>query len=554
MDERIRLLTDHGDKLFGQRSSLLSLWQTIAENFYVERSDFTSVRNLGSEFASHLTSSYPLLVRRELTDAISTMLRTDNWFSLSIEQDENLDNEGREWLEWATKVQRKAMYDRKAQFIRATKEADADFSAFGQCVISREMDFHETSLLYRCWHLRDVAWCERYNGEIGTIFRKWKPMLCELIKSFPQKVSQKVKDAAAKAPYDTWDCRHVVIRADDYESPSGKKWRTPYVSIYYELDSGNILQEVPSWGRIYTIPRWQTVSGSQYAYSPATVAGLPDARLLQAMTLTLLEAGEMAVRPPMIATKDAIRSDVQLFAGGITWADSEYDERLGEVLRPLTQDTRSLPFGMEISKDVQDKLAHAFYLNKLQLPSAGDGEMTAYEISQRIQEYIRNALPLFGPLETESNLSICEDTFEALMRVGTFGPPDSFPKSLRGAEIKFRFESPIHQAIERQKGQKFLESKQLLLEAVQLDPSSAAIMDAPTALRDVLAGIGTPAKWLRDEAVVAQMVEQQQEAQAAQQQLQQIHQAAATAEQVGTAGQALNGAFNPAQTAQSAPA
>lgn len=542
MDERIRTLTTHGDKLFGARGSLLSLWQTIAENFYVERSDFTVVRNLGSEFASHLTSSYPLLVRRELTDAVGTMLRTDNWFSLSIEQDETLDNEGREWLEWATKVQRKAMYDRKAQFVRATKEGDADYSAFGQCVISRETDFSATSLLYRCWHLRDVAWSERYNGEIGTVYRKWKPPMCELIKLFPKTVSQKVRDLAQKAPYDPWDCRHAVIASDDYDTPTGKKWKTPYVSIYYESESGNILQEVPSWGRIYTIPRWQTVSGSQYAYSPATVAGLPDARLLQAMTLTLLEAGEMAVRPPMIATKDAIRSDVQLFAGGITWADSEYDERLGEVLRPLTQDTRGLPFGMEISKDVQDKLAHAFYLNKLQLPEQ-TGEMTAYEVSQRIQEYIRNALPLFGPLEQDYNLTLCEDTFDALMRVGTFGPIDSFPQSLRGAEIKFRFESPIHQAIERQKGQKFLESKQLLLEAIQLDPSAASILDAPTALRDVLAGIATPAKWLRDEDVVAKIVQQQQEQQAAQAQLQQIHQAAATAEQVGTAGQALNGAF-----------
>lgn len=552
MDERIRTLTQHGDKLFTDRISLLSLWQTIAENFYVERADFTVVRNLGSEFGSHLTSSYPLIVRRELTDSVSTMLRTDNWFSLTVEQDDKLDNEGREWLEWATKVQRKAMYDRKSQFVRATKEGDADFTTFGQCVLSREMDFHNTSLLYRCWHLRDVAWSEQYNGEIGSIHRKWKPTFRELAKTFPKTVSTRAKDAATKDPFGTIECRHVVIPSADYEAPAGKKWKAPFVSIYYQADDGTILQEVPAYSRIYTIPRWQTVSGSQYAYSPAAVAGLPDGRLLQAMTLTLLEAGEMAVRPPMIATKDAIRSDVQLFAGGITWADSEYDERLGEVLRPLTQDTRSLPFGIDISKDVQEKLQNAFYLNKLQLP-ANDGEMTAYEVSQRIQEYIRNALPLFGPLETEYNMSLCEDTFEALMRVGTFGPVDSFPRSLRGQEIKFRFESPIHQAIERQKGQKFLESKQLLLEAIQLDPTAAPILDASAAIRDVLAGIATPAKWLRDEDVVAQMVQQQQEQQAEQQTLQQIHQAAATAEQVGTAGQALNGMANQAQQAQSAP-
>jgi hypothetical protein len=48
--------------------------------------------------------------------------------------------------------------------------------------------------------------------------------------------------------------------------------------------------------------------GLAYAYSPATVVALPDARLLQQMTLTLLEAGQKAVDPPLKATSEAIRA------------------------------------------------------------------------------------------------------------------------------------------------------------------------------------------------------------------------------------------------------
>jgi len=66
------------------------------------------------------------------------------------------------------------------------------------------------------------------------------------------------------------------------------------------------------------------------------------------------------------------------------------------------------------------------FLNKLSLPPA-DREMTAYETGQRIQEYIRNALPLFEPMEMEYNGALCEDTFEALMRVGAFGSPQDIP-------------------------------------------------------------------------------------------------------------------------------
>jgi hypothetical protein len=514
----VKKLIGQGDQLFQSRGTLMLLWQDIAENFYPERADFTVKREIGDDYAGNLTTSYPLLVRRELGDSISSMLRPrgQQWFSISIDDDERLANSGKEWLQWATGVQKRAMYDRLSQFVRATKEGDHDFAAFGQPVLSLEVDWSTTALLYRCWHLRDVAWCEKYNGTIGDIHRNWNPDVRTLHAIFGKdKLHANVTKQLDKTPYNTIRCRHIVIPTDVYEGD--KKYRTPYVSIYIDLDNNHLISEVASWSQIYCIPRWQTVSGSQYAYSPAAVAGLPDARLLQAMTLTLLEAGEMAVRPPLIATKEALRSDIAVYAGGITWVDAQYDERLGEVLRPITQDKSGLPFGLDVSEEKKGMLQQAFYLNKLSLPPP-DREMTAYETGQRIQEYIRNALPLFEPMENEYNGALCEMTFDALMRVGAFGPMEEFPESLRGEDVRFKFESPLHQAIERQKGQKFLEAKGLLREAAEIDPASVATVDARVALRDALSGIGIDAKWMRSEEAVeaqAQKMQQQQEAQAA---------------------------------------
>lgn len=36
---------------------------------------------------------------------------------------------------------------------------------------------------------------------------------------------------------------------------------------------------------------------------------------------------------PLIPVQEALRSDVAVYSGGITWIDAEYDERLGEALR-----------------------------------------------------------------------------------------------------------------------------------------------------------------------------------------------------------------------------
>jgi hypothetical protein len=532
-------LIAQGDQLFQNRSTLMLLWQDIGEQFYCERADFTVKREIGDDYAGNLTTSYPLLVRRELGDAISSMLRPrgQEWFGITVEREELLDNSGKQWLEWASGVQKRAMYDRLSQFVRATKEGDHDFASFGQCVISVEADWSTTSLLYRCWHLRDVVWCERYNGMIGDIHRNWCPDIRTLHAIFGKdKLHRNIADKLDKEPYCTVKCRHIVIPTDQYDGD--QKYRTPYVSLYIDLENNHLISETASWSQIYCIPRWQTVSGSQYAYSPATVAALPDARLLQAMTLTLLEAGEMAVRPPMIATKEAIRGDVSIYAGGITWVDAQYDERLGEVLRPISQDKSGLPFGMEVSDEKKQMLAQAFYLNRLTLPPS-DGEMTAYEVSVRTQEYIRNALPLFEPMENEYNGALCEMTFELLMRAGTFGPAQEFPKSIRNQNVRFRFESPLHQAIERQKGQKFVEAKSLLREAAELDPASVATVDARKALRDALTGIGVKADWMRSEEDVeahAQKMAQHQEAQQAMAMAQQGAEVAATA---GKAEQAL---------------
>lgn len=552
MDSRATQLIKQGDYLFSKRMSLTSLWQEIADNFYVERADFTVTRSLGQDFASHLTTSFPMIARRDLGNAYSSILRPANkqWFAVHTTDQRRETNNAQRWLEMATDRMRQLMYSRKTQFVRSTKEADHDFATFGQCVISIEKNADHTGLLYRTWHLRDVAWCENEEGAVNEIYRNWNPTAIELNRIFKGKVHENVKKLLEKDPYTVIKCRHAVVPVDLYPGTSDnpKKYgKYPYVSVYIDIQNQFILEETPRFELGYIVPRWQTVSGSQYAYSPATVAALPDARLIQAMTLTLLEAGEKATNPPLVAVQDAIRSDVSVYAGGITWVDSEYDERLGEVLRPLTIDKTGLPTGFNMQQDIREIISEAFFLNKLNMPPTTD-RTTAYEASIRYQEYIRNILPLFEPMEMEYNGALCENTFNILMRSGAFGPMDEIPAELRGADIQFRFESPLTDTIGKDKGQKFLEAKAALSEAAQLDPTAAAMLDAKTALRDVLSGISTPASWVRSKEEMAEIQEQAQQQQNAQQQMASLQQGGIVAEQMGKAATAMSEANATAAT------
>jgi hypothetical protein len=527
-------LRDVADRLFGKRSQFTLLCQEIAENFYTERADFTVRREIGDEYASNLMTSYPLQCRRDLGDQIGAMLRPagKEWAHVSVLDSSKEDNDAKRWLEMASSVQRRAMYDRKSQFEKAAMQADHDFASFGQAVLSVRLNRDLDRLMYRTWHLRDVAWTENDEGVINFVVRKWRPNARTLIKLFPNSVDQKIRDAEKKDPFAEFDCLHIVCEADMFDGQAGGM---PYWSIYYDCTHNKPLEEVATWNKEYVIPRWLTVSGSQYAYSPATVIALPDARLIQAMTYTLLEAGEKATNPPIIATQDAVKSDVALYAGGMTWVDLEYDERLGDALRPMPIDVKGLPIGIDMQRDARELIMRAFFLNKLSLPRTDGKERTAYEISQMVQEYIRGALPIFSPMEPEYNGGVCELTFEILMRYGAFGSPHDMPRALRGAEIQFRFVSPLHDLIEQTKGQKWLEAKAILADAAAIDQTAVALVDAKVALRDVLSGIGVPSKWVRSEVTVQQIEEAQQAAVEAAKTLEAVGQGAAAAKDLGAA-------------------
>lgn len=562
MDQRHRELIEHGDKLFSDRRSLDSFWQEAAEQFHPEMASFTRERSDGEDFAANLVTSYPLIARRTLGDTLSALLRPVSldttspgvWFGMRTQNDDYEDHAARLWIERSTKIMRKAMYDRAAGFVRATKEGDHSFATFGQCIIQLGLNRQRNGLLYRSHHLKDVVWTENSEGAICAVHRRWNPTVVQLIDLFGDRVSSNVKTKASQTPHERVKIRHIVLDAEMYEQKdvTGKRYRQPWVSIWIDVDNTHVMEESGSFSRIYIIPRWVTVPGSQYASSPAVTAALPDARLIQAMTLTLLEAGEKFANPPMVAQQEVIRSDLGLYPGGVTWVDAEYDERLGPALRPVYLPTggQAVGIGLQLRADIRESIAKAFFLDSLSLPPMQSRDrVTALEISERTSEWVRRAMPIFEPMEFEYNGLLCEETFELLMRNAGFGPYENIPASLRGAEIQFKFESPIHESVERRKGEKFMEAKAALIQAVDLDPAVAHMLDARTALRDIYYAIGVPMTWTRDEQTVNAMEEARQEKAQEQAMMEAAMPASEAIKNIGTAAKDMAMAQQPVEQA-----
>lgn len=542
MKQRVRDLVQIGDRLFKEKSRVDQLHHEIARNFYPQRADFTSEIQSGDEFASHLMTSAPVLYRRDLADSLSAMLRPRGkpWFRART-HNERINNEAgtRAFLDELSDRMMRLMYERRAQFVPATKQGDNDFATFGQAVLCVDPNMDASGLLYRSRHLRDVAWCENAELAIDTVHENWKQPAINVKKLFKGKVHPAVEKLCEKDPYKPVKCRRIVMPADQYDyedKTKAPKRQFPYVSVHVDIENEFIMEEKPQKRLGYNIPRWATVSGSQYAHSPATVVALPDARLLQQITLTLLEAGQKAVDPPAVAVGEAISGGVQLFAGGVTQIDADYDERTGEALRYLNIKTEGLDFGGKREIIIMEMIRKALFLDQIDIPYPEGEQWTATEYRGRVEQYIMRALPLFEPMEVEYNGGLLEESFEQMVDLRLFGDLFSaMPDGLRGQDIRWSFESPLQQATERAKSQAFLQSMELLKIAAEFDKTTINDFDVGKSLRDAIQGTGAPADWVVPEEKAGKAKRQQVEREAEAAEMEQM---AGAAELVNRGGQA----------------
>ena len=521
-DARAQELLDLGNRLYEQKAPFDTLCQEIAENCRPERADFTTTRNMGDDFAAHNSDSFPTLAMRELCSSFSAILRPrdKSWFQATT-NNESLDKDpaNARFLEYVTSELRSAIYDPRTDLIGATKMADGDFGAFGNCILSVEEapgKGNRNHLFYRPHHLRDVAWLENELAVVDHLHRKDRMTARVMKRRFGEKVlHENVKRMCEKEPHKEVEVRIVVMPADEYDyvgkdsRAEGKRGykgkKLPFVICYVDADNCKVLKETGLHDFIFMVARWMRIPNSPYAYSPAAMTMLPDARMAQELSLLILEAGEKAVYPAAIAKSEAIQQ-ANLQAGSLTWSDLEGDEdvRKSMAYLPVEADMR---VGFEMRKDVREMIQKACYLDKLALPDSGT-QRTAYEIARVIEDHVRNLLPLFEPAEVEYNTKLLDKSFNAWMNMQKFDW-SQMPQGLAGKDIFWSFKNPMQQASNRILVTQFQEGLQIALAASQAGLKANPI-NIKNATMDALRGTDMPATWRASEEEMA--AEEQQNA------------------------------------------
>jgi hypothetical protein len=307
-------------------------------------------------------------------------------------------------------------------------------------------------------------------------------------------VAPTVREAAKTDPMREIPCQHILMFSDELyggDKAGLRRVNQPFVSIYIDCENRTYLHDNGRPVFNYVVPRNRMISGKPWGFSPHTLNSLQDARMLQSLKLILLEQGEKAVDPPVVARGDIFTRDVNLFSGGFTAVDLPDNTKVSDVITTLQTGDR-ISVGIDMVQDVRALIAESMLVNKLMLPSVR--EMRELEVATRNEEFRRTALPFFSPIDSQYHTPLLSTAFDVGVNMRLI-KLDDFPKELDGEDVKFTFESPLNEVEGRKLVEAFLTDLQLIASAAEVDETVKDLLNIRLATTEALQGAGTPSIW-----------------------------------------------------------
>lgn len=497
-------LADRWQGLTRRRGPWMDYWQELAEILLPNRADFTRSRAEGEQRETGIYDGTPRLALRDLASTLDGLIKpkTSNWFDGAVDDDLGDDDVVKRWHEIVRERMWKAIYRNDARFIQRSGEVDLNLSCFGWGVLWIQQNRMRDGLLFRSFHNANCAVDENEDGVIDTvgIQENYNARQAASIYARAKKTPSAAVTDALKDPKNEqrFPFIQIVVPREDRVADSIGVRGMAYASAVIDLKGETVVAETGFPEFPCAIPRWDTAPGEVYARSPGMMA-LPDSKTLQAMGKTLLVGGQRAVDPPIWVLNDSVMSPLRTFPGGITVLDNS-DANGGAPVGAFPVST-NIPLGREMQNDYRSKVEAAFFKNIFSLPIQGR-QMTATEILERKEEFIRAIGPVFGRLEADYSGHIVERVFGIMERAGAF--PER-PEALQNRRVAFRFQSPIQQARKQVEIAGLSRAMELLVPLANAQPEIYDNFDGDQITRDVPEWGGMPTRWLRPKDRVAEI-------------------------------------------------
>ena len=294
-----------------------------------------------------------------------------------------------------------------------------DGETMGTAAIIAEEDIGDGRIIFEAVHFGEIYISENKYGEADVLHRKRKITARQMVQMFGKdNVPEPVKQAFETQPFQQFEILHAVYPRDDYDDRKKDAKNKKYASVWVAKDGSHLLKESGYTQFPYKVWRYMKSGKEVYGRSPALLA-MADIKGLNLMSKTLLGAAQLAVDPPMNVPADMM-GKVQLKPRGLNYYDDP-NKRIYPVSTGI-----NFPVGIDREEAKQKAIRDFFHVDTFLMLSrlAGQGQKTAYEVSELMGEKAAVLGAELGPLNTQLD-QILDAVYEIEVNAGRMPqPPD----------------------------------------------------------------------------------------------------------------------------------
>lgn len=520
-NDRVDDIIRRQEKMSTDRATFDQHWREIAERILPRSDLFRTNRQPGDKHTERVFDATANLALERFAAAMESMLtpRTQKWHKLRTGVPELDDQkEIKEYLDAVTQILFSVRYAPKANFASQANEAFMSLGAFGTGGVYID-EAVGGGIRYRSVHLSELYIAENFQGVIDTVYRKFQMTARQVMQRTtlkgplrwkPEDIPSKIKEAAEKFPEQLFDFLHAVQPNDDVKYGRKDYKGMLFSSCYISIEGRQMVHEGGYRTMPYAVGRYVTSPKEIYGRSPAMTV-LPDIKMLNEMSKTVIRAAHKIVDPPLLLQEDGALQAFDMRPSALNFGG--VNEQGQQLVHPLITNAR-IDIG-EAMMDQRRKVINDAFLVTLFQILVDAPQMTATEAMLRAQEKGALLAPTMGRQQSEFLGPMIEREIDILAKAGALPP---MPEMLleMGGMVEIEYVSPLNRAQRSEDGVAILRTLESLASLAQINPKVLDLFDPIETARELADINGVPAKIMRSpEQLEQKEAEETQQAQAA---------------------------------------
>lgn len=506
-DGLVNDLVQDFDFLWSKQGNFRILWNNTAQ-FVMPAWD-----NFVGEFAEGVNRNYRMfestgmIANQRFGAVMEAMLtpRSQVWHKLHAEDEEANDRpEVKRWLDRVNRILFAARYHPDANFASQAHECYLSLGAFGNNFLYVDEAVGH-SLRYRAVPMSEICWTVNHQGRVDAIYRKFKYTAKQAVQDFTLERLPAQIQRAYTTPgqgYQEFEFLQCIRPNHDREEGAFGMRGMRFECHYIALDAKQLIES----GGYRTFPggvgRYRVAPREMYGRGPAQDC-FPDIRTSNEMMKTALRAGQKAVDPPILLAEDSVLQNFNQRPGANNYGMVTQD---GKPLAVPFKVDGNFQFGEVLHQKVNGAINDSFLVSLFQILIERPPNATATEVLIRAQEKGELISPAMGRQQSEFLGPVVHRELDLLWCAGQLPPPP--PALLKsGKGLRVEYTSPLARALRAEAGTAILSYVGDVTELAKVDPTVLKILDAHEAAREMGDIRGVPAKVIRSEEQVMEILQ-----------------------------------------------